>query len=264
MNKKLVLYSGGMDSLAIMLRLIKKYNTNNIITLGFNYGQRHFDAENKAASNFCVKYNIPRKILNVDLGQIGGCSLIDENIPVTTNMAQQRSTVVSMRNGIFLMYAASFAQVNDCDEIYHGACKEDFQSFRDCRLIFFRLMEVAIQAGLTSPVKGSEYIESDLMESYNKSPPLRWVNEFNYHSFIDSEKTDIYIKTPLIFETKTETMKKILSEYPVSVYDDSWSCYNGGLDKFNGLSCGSCCSCYERLQAFKDCGVIDPLEYYKG
>lgn len=39
-------------------------------------------------------------------------------------------------------------------------------------------------------------------------------------------------------------------------YSHTWTCYNG-RDK----ACGKCGSCRERLEAFQQCGVIDPLEY---
>jgi len=36
----------------------------------------------------------------------------------------------------------------------------------------------------------------------------------------------------------------------------SWSCYKGGL-----LHCGTCGTCTERKEAFKDAGLTDPTEY---
>lgn len=39
-------------------------------------------------------------------------------------------------------------------------------------------------------------------------------------------------------------------------YEDTWTCYKGGEKP-----CGVCGSCDERLAAFKEAGMIDPLEY---
>jgi len=241
MSKKLVMLSGGMDSLAMTLEAVENYGKENVTTIGFNYGQRHFIPENRAAFSLCDKLGIKRAVLNVPIDQIGGCSLIDKNIPVTTDMTQQRSTVVPMRNSIFLMFAAAYAQVNDCDSIYHGACKEDFESYRDCRPMYFNLMEAAIQAGITQPKIGTEDISDDM---YN-------VGEFDLPSLID-----IKIVTPLIHETKGETMKRILTKYPVDIYKHSYTCYNGVVP-----SCGKCPACIERLNAFKENNVKDPIEY---
>jgi 7-cyano-7-deazaguanine synthase len=233
------MHSGGADSLAIMLEYIEKYGNNNIVSLGFNYGQRHFKMENDAAIRFCTDYGIERIALDIPLGQIGGCCLTDHSIEVTTDMNQQRSTVVPMRNSIFLMLAAAVAQVRGCDIIVHGACKEDQAAYRDCRKIFFDHIQLAIQAGLTDPKRGSEYIENDI-----------------YDGLLSNHKIDIKIETPLIRESKEETMARILTKYPVDIYKYSYSCYNG-----RKISCGVCPACRERLAAFGSNHVTDPLVY---
>lgn len=258
MSKKLILHSGGMDSTAIMLEYIEKYSAENIISLGFNYGQRHFEKENGAATRFCEARGIPRRVLNVDIGQIGGCSLIDKNIDVTTDMSKQRSTVVPQRNAIFLLFAAAFAQENDCDEIVHGAIVEDFEAYRDCRREFFRFMEVAIQAGRTQPIKGSENIYDDfgLMMCMEVAHPERIIEGDQSKAATFRDKLDIKIKTPLIYEKKEDTVKRILSKYGPEVYADSYTCYNGVTP-----ACGKCPACVERLIAFKNNNVVDPIEY---
>ena len=237
--KKLVTFSGGMDSLAIMLEYIEKYGAENVIRLGFNYGQRHFKMENAAATRFCKDHNIESIVLDVPIGQIGGCSLVDHSIPVTTDMSQQRSTVVPMRNAIFMMLAAAVAQVKGCDVITHGACAEDEAAYRDCRPAFFQAMEVAIQAGLTNPVKGSEQVTDDII-----------------NGMIPASKRDITIETPLILEKKETTMARILKKYPVDIYKYSYSCYNGGETQ-----CGECPACQERKHAFRVNNVEDPVGY---
>ena len=246
--KKLVTFSGGMDSLAIMLEYTKRYGFDNVISLGFNYGQRHFKMENDAACRFCNDFGVKRIILDVPLAQIGGCSLTDHNIPVTTDMAQQRSTVVPMRNSIFMMMAAAVAQVNGCDTITHGACKEDDIAYRDCRNIFFQAMQLAIQAGITDPKKGSEYMMND----------IKFDNAKELSDIIDSSLFDIRIETPLINEKKEETMARILRTYPVDIYKYSYSCYNGG-----DIQCGECPACIERKHAFEVNGVKDPVGFKK-
>ncbi len=237
---KLILHSGGMDSLACMLKYISDYGEENIISLGFNYGQRHFNMENAAAEGFCKAYNIPRKILNVDIAQIGGCSLIDLKKEVTQDMTQQRSTVVPQRNAIFLLFAAAFAQENDCDEIVHGACAEDFIAYRDCRKEFFESIEKTIQAGRTQPIHGSEHFIDDIVDGN-----------------INPDKIDIKISTPFLYEKKQDTLKKVVEKWGINVYKLSYTCYNG-----EELSCGKCPACCERIEAFKINGLTDPI-YYK-
>lgn len=249
--KKLVTHSGGCDSLAVMLEYIEKYGKENIISLGFNYGQRHFLMENTAANTFCSDNGIKRIVLDVPIGQIGGCSLVDHSIPVTTDMSQQRSTVVPMRNAIFLMLAAAVAQVQGCDVITHGACKEDFKEYRDCRYEFFRYMESAIQAGITNPQKGHEVVPVDLA-TCSSEERKQYIEALQY----PTSKLDIRIETPLILESKEETMGRILRKYPVDIYKYSYSCYNGGAKQ-----CGKCPACQERKHAFEVNQVLDPVGY---
>lgn len=252
-KKKLCLHSGGMDSTSIMLEYIEKYGAENIISLGFQYGQRHFEKENAAATRFCEKNGVKRVVLNVPISQIGGCSLIDHSIEVTTDMSKQRSTVVPQRNAIFCLFAAAFAQENDCDVIVHGACAEDYEAYRDCRKDFFDLLEMTIQAGRTNPVKGSEDVSEDIT-------PITVIvdNKECTNLLIEDDKLDLKIETPLINEKKEETVKRILEKHDVSVYADSYTCYNGVEP-----SCGKCPACVERLNAFKVNNVKDPLKYAK-
>jgi 7-cyano-7-deazaguanine synthase len=240
MSKKLVCHSGGIDSTALMLEYVEKYGADNVVSLGFNYGQRHFERENKAARKLCAELGVARIILDIPISQIGGCSLIDKNIPVTTDMNNQRSTVVPQRNAIFMLFAAAYAQENDCDEIVHGAIAEDEAAYRDCRPEFFRLLEMAIQAGRTQPIKGSEDITKDM----------------NINGRLFTTHIDIKLSTPLINEKKEDTVKRIIGKFGVEVYKNSYTCYNGGK-----LACGKCPACVERINAFKINNAVDPMKY---
>jgi len=240
------MHSGGMDSTAIMLDYIDVHGADNVVSLGFNYGQRHFERENAAATRFCEKHGITRKVLEVPISQIGGCSLIDHSIDVTTDMTDQRSTVVPQRNAIFCLFAAAFAQENDCDVIAHGACIEDYDAYRDCRPVFFELLEQAIQAGRTDPIKGAENIKENMWKS----------GSIGDTALVSRDALDLRIETPLINEKKEETVKRILEKHDISVYEDSYTCYNGVEP-----SCGKCPACVERLQAFKANNATDPLSY---
>ena len=241
--KKMVLHSGGMNSLSVMLDYIENYGASNILSLGFNYGQRNFNMENMAAQRLCYKYNIERIVLDVPLGQIGGSSLTNYSIDINNKNSNDQNTAVPMRNGIFLMLAASVAQVNNCDTIAVGSCIEDKENYRDGRSVFFRAMELAIQCGLTRPIRGKEYV---------------FIDDFYRMTYDEDERQnlDIVIDTPLINETKVQTLKRIIKRYSIDVYNESYTCYLGDT-----LSCGECLACQKRLKAFKTIGEIDPLSY---
>ncbi|MFA4849535.1 MAG: 7-cyano-7-deazaguanine synthase QueC [Methanoregula sp.] len=65
---------------------------------------------------------------------------------------------------------------------------------------------------------------------------------------------DLTLVAPYLQMSKGDIVKRGLS---LGVdYSNTWTCYKGGEK-----SCGKCGSCDERLAAFREAGVDDPLEY---
>ncbi len=71
-----------------------------------------------------------------------------------------------------------------------------------------------------------------------------------------NRKTTIQIKAPLVNYTKTDILRLGL-ELGVD-YGQTWSCYEG-----KETACGRCPTCAERLQAFANLDMTDPLPYDK-
>ena len=69
-----------------------------------------------------------------------------------------------------------------------------------------------------------------------------------------NRKTPICILAPFVTFSKAQTLKVGL-ELGVD-YGKTWSCYAG-----RNKACGTCPTCSERLTAFAELGVKDPLEY---
>lgn len=69
-----------------------------------------------------------------------------------------------------------------------------------------------------------------------------------------NRKTPVQIKAPFVNDTKADVLRTGL-ELGVD-YGRTWSCYEG-----QELACGRCPTCAERLQAFAEVGVPDPLSY---
>jgi 7-cyano-7-deazaguanine synthase len=247
--KVVSLISGGQDSLAVTLDMIKTYGKENVIGLGINYGQRHFIKENEAAISFCKQLNIPREIINIPIYQINkGRCLTDKNIDIPQEMDKQIDTVVNFRNTIFTTFAAGYALQNGCNAVALGVNFADFQSYRDCRPIFYKLLNLALQAGITAPINGNNFTEQDIVIENN-------------NFYIPDEKLDIHFLTPIINETKIQTVKRIVNEYGIEIYKNSWSCYNGGVGKYKGLHCSACSACIERKESFDVNGFTDPVQY---
>lgn len=71
-----------------------------------------------------------------------------------------------------------------------------------------------------------------------------------------NRKTPIQILAPFVTYSKTDILRKGL-ELGVD-YGKTWSCYEG-----QDAACGRCPTCAERLKAFQDLGLSDPLPYQK-
>ncbi len=62
------------------------------------------------------------------------------------------------------------------------------------------------------------------------------------------------IESPIIRCSKNEIIQ--LGTRLEVPFDLTWSCYKG-----DDLACGKCSSCRDRLQGFKEAGLVDPVEY---
>jgi 7-cyano-7-deazaguanine synthase len=74
--------------------------------------------------------------------------------------------------------------------------------------------------------------------------------------FALNRKTPIEVKAPFVNYSKTDILHLGL-ELGVD-YSQTWSCYEG-----KEAACGQCPTCAERLQAFANAGIPDPLPYIK-
>ena len=101
--KAVILLSGGLDS-ATALAMAKEQGYE-CYALSFNYGQRHA-AELNAAAKIANAFNITEhKTIALDLTQIGGSALTDDNIDVPESPTKGIPvTYVPARNTIFLSF----------------------------------------------------------------------------------------------------------------------------------------------------------------
>ncbi len=248
-NKKaLVLVSGGLDSTTLLKMVINSYKFDSIYAISFFYNQRHA-VELEAVKRIINSYGIVNhKIINLELGLLGGSSLTDMNIKVPKNdtftrinnslMNKQVSskentsnnidnsnipnTYVPGRNTIFLSYAMSYAEIIGAYDIFIGANAVDYSGYPDCR---------------------PEYIEK-----FNELANLATKRG------VSGEKLTIH--APLISMSKAEIITigtKLGVDYSITV-----SCYDPDND---GNACGKCDACLLRMDGFKVSGIEDPTRY---
>lgn len=138
-----------MDSLvtaAVALR-----DNEHVCFLHINYGQRTEDKELECFVKICEHYR-PQKslVIHMDwLGQIGGSALTDKNMEVKDYDGSQQipQTYVPFRNANFITAAVSWAEVIKARKIYIGAVEEDSSGYPDCREVFYKHMQMAIETG---------------------------------------------------------------------------------------------------------------------
>ena len=223
-KKAVCLISGGLDS--CVTAYIAKKEGYEIYALSFFYGQKHqkeITGAKKIASLVKAKDHI---LFEIDLSKFHGSSLIDKSIAPEKNHSLDEigikipSTYVPARNTIFLSISLAYAESIDADSIFIGATSADYSGYPDCRTKYFKAFQKMADLSTKKSIEGNKII----------------------------------IKTPLIYLSKSEIIKKGV-ELKVP-FENTWSCYIGGKK-----ACGRCDSCLLRLKGFKEAGLKDPIEY---
>jgi len=162
MSKLIVLLSGGLDSVVSLAKVRNEYTS--ILALTFNYGQKSFDSEKKAAEKISGYYGIEHK--NIDLNWLGEISNSAMNTSASLpdikpdeldnkNIAQKTANAVWVpnRNGLFVNIAACYADAYGYDEILTGANKEEGATFKDNTPEFISAVNKALENSVEKRVK---------------------------------------------------------------------------------------------------------------
>ena len=112
-----LILSGGLDSSLYAGILSKQYT---IHALTFDYSQRNAKQEIKAAKYIAKQYCKSHKIISLNLEN---SALTDVNQEIKAGF--QTSNMVPFRNGIFLSYAAAYAQANHIPFIAYASHSDD-------------------------------------------------------------------------------------------------------------------------------------------
>jgi 7-cyano-7-deazaguanine synthase len=183
------LVSGGMDS--CVTAAIAQQENDELAFLHVSYGQRTEQRERQSFDALADHFEVGlRLVISLDhLARIGGSSLTDEAIPVTTaNLTSSAipSSYVPFRNSHLLAAAVSWGEVIGASAIYIGAVAEDSSGYPDCRPEFYDAFQNVIDLG-TKP------------------------------------ETRIIIRTPVIYLKKSEIVQKGVDlDAPLHL---TWSCY---------------------------------------
>ncbi|MHA2297637.1 MAG: 7-cyano-7-deazaguanine synthase QueC [Candidatus Hodarchaeales archaeon] len=227
LKKAVILLSGGMDSSTVAYMV--KEAGYDIYPLTFNYGQRN-KKEIRASRNISHSLGIELKTLDIDLRQIGGSALTDDEIPVPENrhalltdsvpVNEIPVSYVPFRNTILLSIAIAYAEVLEAETVAIGANAIDYSGYPDCRPEYFEAMQKVVELGSKTGVMGKK----------------------------------ISILTPILRMSKNNIVAKGM-ELGVP-YEQTWSCYQD-----REQACGKCDACLLRIKAFHANNLMDPLNY---
>ena len=216
-----VLLSGGLDSAtALAIAVDQGFRCH---ALSLRYGQRH-EAELHAAARVAEALGAAdHKVIDIDLGSIGGSALTDHAIAVPTLPSSGIPvTYVPARNTVFLALALGWAEVLEACDLFIGVNAVDYSGYPDCRPEFITAFQDLANLATRAGVEGARF----------------------------------QVHAPLISLSKAEIIRKGMAlgvDYSLTV-----SCYAATAE---GAACGACDSCRLRRAGFVAAGVADPTRY---
>lgn len=228
--KALVLSSGGVDSTTCVGIAVDKLGKENVSTVSVFYGQKHakeLECANKVAKFYGVKH------YELDLSSImkySNCPLLKESTEKIKH------------------------------ESYAEQIKENGEGMVSTYVPFRNGLMLSSVATLAMSIYPNEEVEIYLGAHADDSAGRAYAD--CSEEFTDAMKEAIYIgtyekvtvKAPLVNMTKADVVRTGLKlKVP---YELTWSCYEGGEKQ-----CGTCGTCIDRKNAFKQNGVKDPVEY---
>jgi 7-cyano-7-deazaguanine synthase len=245
-----VLLSGGLDSATALA--VARREGFRCHALSFDYGQRHREAELRAAGRVARALGAAEhRVIRIDLSAAAGFghSALTDYIPVpkdriTFQAAGGESsagrpqseirnpkseipvTYVPARNTIFLSLALGYAETVGAFDIFIGVNVIDTSGYPDCRPAFLEAFDRLANLATAAGVEGR--------------------GRFAIHA-------------PLLHMTKAQIIRTGLG---LGVdYSLTHSCYDPSAE---GLACGRCDSCLLRRAGFAQAGAKDPIQYQQG
>ena len=226
MDKAIIVFSGGIDSVCTALILKPKYELYGI---SFSYGQRA-KREITVAKDFTERLEFKQhKIVDISFMKdlYGNANVLTGGGGEDNEMPKEfkHSIIVPIRNAIFLSIASAWAYVIGASLVGYGAHTGD-SNYPDCRPEFAKKIESAFNQGEIDRIKSGLHKEIKIWSPYRQG-----------YSKSELLKTGINILGDSIFKT--------------------WSCYLN-----DSVHCGVCESCNNRKNAFEDAGIKDMTEYH--
>ncbi|MDW8001002.1 MAG: 7-cyano-7-deazaguanine synthase QueC [Candidatus Nitrosocaldus sp.] len=234
-NKAVCILSGGLDSACTAAYL--KGQGYELYAITFYYGQRGRYEIDRARA-IAARVGVVEHVV-ADIGFMGslyrGSNLLTRSDGASIPSRFEYSIVVPARNAIFLTIAGAWAFSIGASMVAYGAHADDEKNYPDCRVEFVGSMEHALNLA-----------ESDGIEQGVRRRLRVWSPAVDGMGKADLVGIGYRMLGDALFET--------------------WSCYTDGVEvDVDGervrVQCGSCESCVNRMEAFKQAGIEDKTVY---
>lgn len=208
-----------MDSSICLAHAIREFGVDQVLTLGFHYGQRHSE-ELQKAKKICSAWGVDRKDLRIDcLSEITENALINSEMPIESVLGGPPNTLVVGRNGLMARIAGIHANHLGLHRIYMGVIEVESANsgYRDCSRSYMDLMQEILRIDFADPM--------------------------------------FEICTPVIKMTKCQTLE-LAHELGVLNYllDTTITCYEG----LQHLGCAKCPACVLRNEGIAEFALKHP------
>jgi 7-cyano-7-deazaguanine synthase len=210
-KKAVVVHSGGMDSSLCLALAVKEHGAAHVLSLSFDYGQRHGNEVARAAT-IALHMGVDHASLELHcLGEITENALT-KNIPITHTPNSPPNTLVAGRNGLMARLAGIHAYGLGASRIYLGVMELEGANsgYRDCSRAYMDLIQAALRLDFAQP--------------------------------------QFEIATPLVSMTKLDTME-LGAQLGVLEYllENTVTCYEGKPHE----GCGQCPACKLRNEGVR-------------
>lgn len=225
-NKKaVVLLSGGIDSTTCLAMAVNQYGADKVTALTMFYGQRH-EVELNSAKAVAEHYGVHH---------------IEKDLSTVFEFDKS-----PLRGGAAVP-EGSYGDAGTHDE---DGMATTYVAFRNgvflstaASIAYALGAEYVYYGAHADDATGNAYPDCTVgfYESLDRAIFLGTGNKVSLHA-------------PLIHANKTGVVAIGLDLN--APYHLTWTCYNGGL-----IPCGKCTTCTDRINAFKNNGIVDPVEY---
>lgn len=225
--KALVLFSGGLDSSVCLGLAIKEYGAQEVLALSIFYGQKH-KKELEASERVAAFYGVKR--ITLDLGAVfrdSDCTLLEgaaEEIP-HEDYAEQLEKTGGTPVSTYVPYRNGlFLSSAASVALSHG-----------CEVIYY--------GAHADDAAGNAYPDTSIA-----------FNTAIADAIAIGSGNALRVEAPFIDQPKAKVVA-VGQEIGVP-FDLTWSCYEG-----QEKACGVCGTCRDRRKAFRENGLVDPIEY---